>query len=285
MYAINRTTIRDTYKDDDRIHNLEVDSEHLEFIKEAELFVEENSPLPSTFDVSPCQNPYFSEYTYSDFSKAFWVKSLSNEFNTRYLMTMRKDLKEELKFSEKYLLQENKSETSKRIILFLAGTNLFDYHAWEIVDRVMYLNDKALIKTHPLTKDETLKWLGHRYGWHRILGPRDSGYGWYNRADRVYATANSELMVRSLIDNKFMDCLTKFSLLGKSSYMPFLIMHNNNYSSDEIKSSILDENSGFIFCHQKDWKKRITNYFQKTMDMRDEFIAHTPFFVGNTDKT
>ena len=284
MYAINRTTIRDSYKDNGRIDNLKVDSDHFEFIKEVEFFVEENCPLPSTFDVAPCQNPYFSEYSYSDFSSAFWIRSLSNEFNTRYLMTMEKDIKGEINFSEKYLLQENQSDTSKRLILFLAGSNLFDDHAWEIVDRVMYLNDKALIKTHPLTNDDTLHFLGFRYGWHRILGPKDSGYGWYDRADRVYATANSELTIRSLIDNKYQDCLTKYSCIGKSGYMPFIMMHHNNYSGDEIKSAILDEKSGFVFQTQKDWKDRLNNYFHYSIEMRKEFKSFTPVFFEKPNR-
>ena len=80
MFAINRTTIRETYENDDRIHNLKVTQEHLDFITEAEKFCEENSPLPVTFDVATCQNIYFSEYTYSDLSGAFWIKSLSGEY-------------------------------------------------------------------------------------------------------------------------------------------------------------------------------------------------------------
>jgi hypothetical protein len=281
MFAINRTTIKSTYNNKDRINDLKVNHEHLKFIMEVEQFLEKNCPLPVTFDVSPCQNPYFSEYTYSDFSTAVWIKSLSNEFNTRYFMDLPKDIEGEIIFNEKYNLILNESDTTDRIILFLAGTNLFEIHAWEIIDRIMYLNDKALIKTHPLTKDESLKKLGNRYGWHRILGPMDSGYGWYDRASSVYTTSNSELMVRSLIDNKFKDCLTSYKDLGKTSYMPFLMLHNKGYSSTEIKSVILSEESGIVFRNQEDWKERIISYFKKSMKFRNDYIAYTPILNGS----
>ena len=281
MFAINRTTIRETYEDETRIHTLRVDPDHLAFITEAESFLEKNSPLPVTFDVACCQNPYFSEFTYSDFSEAFWVKSLSNEFNTRYFLQLPKHLEGELRFSEKYDLALNLSETKDRKILFLAGTNLWDKHAWEIIDRLMYFNDKALIKTHPLTQDESLQELGRRYGWHRVLAPLDSGYGWYERAAEVYATANSELMVRSLLDGKFKDCLTRIKDLGSCGYMPFFVLHKEGFSAKEIKSTVLAPNSGIVFRWQSDWQDRLKQYLQDALQFRKDFIPHTPVYMGH----
>lgn len=281
MFAIHRTTIRDTYADDDRIHDLKVDQDHLNFITEVERFIEKNAPLPVTFDVSPCQNPYFSEFTYNDFGTGFWVKALSGEFNTRYFLDLPKDTKGEIIWKEKYELTEHVDESKDRTILFLAGTNLWNAHAWEIIDRVMYFEDKALIKTHPLTKDESLKLLGNRYGWHRILGPRDSGYGWYQKASQVYATANSELLVRSLLDGKLVDCITTIERLGTTSYMPFLMLHKKEYTGDQIQSVILSEDSGIVFRGQLDWRKRLQNYFDRVMEKRKEFQPYTPIYFGS----
>jgi len=281
MFAINRTTIREHYSDENRIHDLKTDPEHLEFMNECEGFLEKNTFMPVTFDVGNCQDIYFSEYSYSDFSTGFWVRSLSGEFNSRYLMDLDKTSKTDyqIPFKEKYELTDaHADEKGDKTIVFLCGTNLFDSVSWELVDRVMYLDEKALIKPHPLTNDEGLKNLGNRYGWHRILGPKDSGYFWYNKSKNVYATANSELMVRSILDNKFIDSFTKIDRIHKASYFPFFTMKAAGYTGCEIKSVILNENSGFVFPDQSDWKDRMMKYLEKSFKFREQFKPHTPYY-------
>ena len=281
MFAINRTTIRDSYRNEDRIGDLQVSDDYLQFQLDVEDFIEKHSPLPVTFDVAQCQPPHYSEYTYTDYAGAVWIKSLSAEFNSRYFMTLPTDNEGELIFREKYELTElQHEEKDDRTILFLAGTNLYEQIAWEIVDRVLYFNDSALIKPHPLTNEEGLKKLGKRYGWHHILGPHDSGYYWFNKASRIYATANSELFVRSMITGKYVDCLTILEKIPRCGYFSFFILNKNGYTGDQIKSVILDKSSGIVFPHQQDWQERLLSYFEKTMEFRKQFHSHVPVFTG-----
>ena len=285
MFAINRTTMRDSYTNEDRIGDLEVSNDYLEFQLEVEDFLEGHCRLPVTFDVAQCQPPYFSEYTYNDYAGGVWVKSLSAEFNSRYLMERPKDNQGQLIFREKYKLSpvlsdRNSEERDSLTVLFLAGTNLYDQTAWEIIDRVLYFNDNALIKPHPLTNDDGLKKLGKRYGWHHVLGPHDSGYYWFEKASSVYATANSELFVRAMLTEKYKDCLTTLNKIPRSGYFSFFILNKNGYTATEIKSAILDEASGFVFPYQTDWKNRLLCYFEKSMEFRYQFKSHVPVFIG-----
>ena len=74
MHAINRTTIQENFHDESRIGNRKIKEKYLDFHLEVESWLERNSPLPVTFDVSHCQPPFFSEYTYSDFAGGLWIK-------------------------------------------------------------------------------------------------------------------------------------------------------------------------------------------------------------------
>jgi hypothetical protein len=286
MFAINRTTMRDSYKNEDRIGDLEVKDDYLEFQLKVEDFIESHSLLPVTFDVAQCQPPFFSEYTYTDYAGGVWIKSLSAEFNSRYLMTLPKDNTGQLIFREKYELSrfrddKDLEEKDNRTIIFLAGTNLFNQICWELVDRIIYFNDKALIKPHPLTNDEGLKKVGNRYGWHHLIGVQESGYYWFEKASKVYATSNSELFVRAMLTDKYADCINYLEKIPKSSYFSFFILNKEGYKANEIKSVILDEASGIVFPHQADWKERLLKYFEKSFEFRKQFQSHVPTFLGN----
>ena len=301
MMAINRTTIRDNFKKTERIGETPVKDEYLEFALEVEQWLESrNAPLPVTFDVAHCQPPFYSEYTYSDFAGGIWVRSLSAEFNSRYFQALfQQDLPKDnvwpvdhraegsmtkIPWREKYDLKhtgrESKAEKNNHNIIFLAGTNLFQNIAWEIVDREIYSFDKTLIKPHPLTNDDGLKKLSKRYGWHRIIDLNDSGYYWYSQAETISTTANSELFVRSIIDGKLKECLTKISTIAKASYFPFFRMSQLVDYGKEIEEEILNPWSGFVFPQQQ-WKTRLKAYFETTMDFRKRWRSDVPLFVGD----
>ena len=289
MHAINRTTIRENFHDESRIGNSKIKEKYLDFHLEVESWLERNSPLPVTFDVSHCQPPFFSEYTYSDFAGGLWIKSLSAEFNSQYLRDVHFNLSHpsfypnssgKITFLEKYELQERiLEESDDRNIIFLAGGNLYQHTAWEIVDREMYDNDKTLIKAHPLTNDEDLKKLGKRYGWNHLINPQESGYFWYSKASTISTTANSELFIRAMIDGKLKECLTKISSIAKSSYFPFFFLWKKEREI-KIEETILDSASGFIFSNQGDWKDRLQTYFNRSMEMRSHYQSNVPLFVG-----
>jgi len=284
MNANNRKTIRDNYKDHDRIGNTPVDEGYLEFQEEVEAWLENNAPLPTTFDVAHCQPPFFSEFTYNDFAGGVWVKSLSAEFNSRYFSQVHQNAErtsEQIPWKEKYALKDHqKPEKSNRNIIFLTGDNLYDRISWELVDREIYHDDRTLIKPHPLTSDEPLKKVANRYGWHRIIDLNESGYYWYQQASSISTTANSEFFVRSIIDGKIKDCLTKISLIAKASYFPVFHVWKTE-SNLQLESLILDERSGIVFPEQDDWKDRLSSFFQETMQMRTIFQSHVPLFVGD----
>ena len=287
MFAVNRTTIRSNYADESRIGKAKIAENYLNFQQEVEDWLEKHAPLPVTFDVGYCQPPFFSEYTYNDVAGGVWVRSLSAEFNSRYLQNVYGDSavdidNREVPFQEKYeLLSRDDNEKSERTIVFLTGGNLFERIAWELVDRQIYDDDRTLIKAHPLTTDDDLKRLSKRYGWHRILAPTDSGYYWYSKADSILTTANSELFLRSVIDRKFTECLTKVSHIAKSSYFPFWrLLKLNLDHAKAFKTVILDSHSGFVFPTQIDWQERLQGFFEHSMQFRDRYQSHVPLFTG-----
>jgi len=294
MHSKNRTRIAENFSDDARIGPNQVVEDYLEFQTEVEAFVENNAPLPVTFDVGSCQPKYFSEFTYSDFSGGFWIRSLNPEFNCEIYPLLQLDQVSpatEIPWKEKYHQEhKNLAAVQDRRVAFLAGPNLYHFISWELLERAVYFDDRVLIKTHPLTGDNDLRELANVFGWHRIIEPSDSGFNWFQRSKQVLVTLNSELFVRSLIEEKFEESLTKISDAPRAPYFHFYYLHKmmkeNGHDeasiASEVRRWILAPNSGFVFPNQLDWKERLKNYFDTAMNLRKGCKPLIPFF--NNDK-
>ena len=284
MDAINRFYISSGYSSNKRIGTLRVSNKYLDFLVKVENFLNSESPLPISFDVRPCQIQYFSEYSYSDFGGGIWVRSMNNETNARYLLSLEINQAINLSLLERYSLSDKNINEKYETVCFLAGSNLIDELSFEILDRIIFENPNSFIKPHPLTHDPTIREYALRYGWNKILDKNLSGYSIFSKTERIYTTTNSELFLRSLIEDKFIDTLTKYEFLAKSQYSPFFALHKRGYTSNQIKGTINNESSGLVFPTQEDWKERLSNYFENSMKFRESLKPVLPFCsVINSD--
>ena len=166
MESVKSQTIKENLSEDSRIGDLKPTA-NVERLKEVEEIIKSNCPLTASFDVAPLQQPYFTEFTYTNFNNWFYVTTMSPEFNARYTMSMSKLVKTKssiFTLADKYETNSFDGDLQKSGIdgvVFLPGSNLEKLIDYALLDKVM-MDPKNIIKVHPLPNDELLRRIGLR---------------------------------------------------------------------------------------------------------------------------
>jgi len=288
MQQINVSFLKDVHSSEKRIgHNIRSDRTKTSIDIEKTL-LNTPTPLPLTFDIRPIHEYYFSEYTYHDVFGGILLCTMSPEISARvvdhvFQVEEIKDIQDHCSkltdlIFDKYNLEETENKRAKKI-LFLPGSNLLNAIDKELVERMMFNDDELFLKLHPITGEEACRNLGIKYGYHRLLGPKESGIAYLKQSDEIYTTANSEIGIyAAALGKKFAD-VTSFECMACLTYwtitrlfIPGRIEHNKQVIN-KVLSSV---GSGWLMPWMPNIEDRIKEYYKRSMGLRAFFKPIAP---------
>ena len=164
---------------------------------------------------------------------------------------------------DKYVLSDVQDIKIKSLIL-LPGTNLFNRAiVLRELSKIMYLDQDAYIKPHPLTDDSLQNFLGNLYGVSRIIKKNFSGFRLLESADRVYTTSASELGLYSKLLGKVTIDITKFEYMSDATYSPLYryLSYPYDTSYEALVKVLSSPLSGVFFHNDPDLESKIRYYF------------------------
>lgn len=247
-----------------------------------------HAPLPCSFDISPIQPYYFSEYTYHDVFGGIMGGSMNEEVNARIVDasinnttpdTQQIELfKKQL--ADKYVLNKELSEPNATKIIFLPGSNLLHVINNDVVDKALFEDETIRIKPHPIMTPEGLKMLGRRYGYWRIIPPSESGIQYLLRCKQVWSTMNSEIgLICAALKIPCIDA-TKMVYMQKLTYAAIQRLFKNNdvnHNYDIFARLLTSEKSGFLMPWHTDLDNRARQFFALAMQIRQVFKPSWPW--------
>ena len=250
----------------------------------------EKAPLAISFDVSPFLDQYyFNEFTYYDVVGGMLLSTLSPECNAYVMEKSINDVidvdytlvdKLTSNIGDKYNLNSMSKEYSNSPVIFMPGTNLVHATDRNLIDRIMFNYPDAMIKPHPLTKDDTLASYGRNYGYNRVFNRSTSGLSLLKSCSNAYISSNSEFgIIAAALKKSFTD-MTLMPTQPRLSYSPLyrLFKDNNPDHNYEILARALSsKKSGFIFPWMEDYSSRIDEYYKFSMEYRE---IYKPRFAG-----
>ena len=288
MNPANKYTF-DNLPDEDRVskQNLTYNQKYLKELEKNEKLLNDLCPLTTTFDVSPIQNLYFTEYAYTNINKYIMIYGLNYEFNVRYLL---KHFKLENKtqtvfddesIADKYFL-EDLGDTDFSEVIFLPGSNILTKIVdFDKIDSLMLSNPDILIKPHPITDAEDIRKLGIRYGYYRVIDPEVSGYQVMKNCEKVYYTENSEIGLRAIIEDKRVESVSRTSMNQLCAYFPiYFLLGQFPENKKQVIQSFFSGNYGVIDVTEdiNVNAKKLESYFETSMKYREKFRPVTlPF--------
>ena len=286
MKSITALTIKQNINDTSRIGDelKRKDKENLFAVKVEEIF-EGKVPLPTSFDVSCIQPPYFSEFSYNDLMGGIVLKTQNTEVNARLMEHAVKscndesypnDAKDFLK--DKYELQKTNGEAPRKII-FLPGSNLLGIENKEMILPMLWGDTSVAIKPHPNMTREGLKHFAYDYGWDKLIDKDISGFELLNGCEQAFSTSNSELGMVSAVLNKPHADITSVFHFERSTYShihrlfrPMDVEHNHKTFARVFNST----ESGFIPPWAKNIEERVDGFINLAMNVREVFKPSFP---------
>ena len=289
MESVKSQTIKENLSDDSRIGDLKPTA-NVERLKEVEEIIKSNCPLTASFDVAPLQQPYFTEFTYTNFNNWFYVTTMSPEFNARYTMSMSKLVKTKssiFTLADKYETNSFDGDLQKSGIdgvVFLPGSNLEKLIDYALLDKVM-MDPKNIIKVHPLTNDEMLRRIGMRYGYYRIIGPEFSGVDILKQASKVFYTENSEMGLYANDMGKPAESISRLAINQAGTYFTIYDYINKFSDLTTIKKQqtlwkFFDNYTGILNINDSDEviEAEIKSYYNTATELRGKYAPVLPKF-------
>lgn len=286
MKARNAITIKQNVSDHSRIGPNKRNKNAVAAV-EIEKVILDNALLPTTYDVSSIQPNYFSEFTYFDCLNGVLLATMSAEVTA---IAMEEAVNQCTKvdyglvdkllnsINDKYQLGSPTLSHLPEDVIFMAGGNLFKAMNKEIIDREMLYNPNCVIKAHPVTNDDALRALGVRYGYHRIIDPKESGMEYLKAAKNVFTASNSELgLVAAALEKNIINITAvkhEPILTYSSIYRLFTNDKEHNY---EVLAKVLSSPiSGLIMPFHEDKEQRVKDYCEFTLELREYFRPRYP---------
>lgn len=278
-------TIKDNANDETRIgpHKRSPKSESAILLEE---LVKKNAPLPTTYDVAPIQDNYFTEFSYLDFNGGLVLQTLSAEVTASIMEYSIKDVVPDYslvdKFlqniHDKYILENVDCPANITKIAFMPGTNLIHCVNRELLDRELFYHDDLLIKPHPLTSDETLRHYGINYGYARVIDKQVSGMAFLKNAEVVYTASNSEMGLVAVAMKKRLVDMTSLSLQPRLSYSSFYRLFSGDieHNYETFAKILTSKTSGVLMPFFDDNQERIESYFSLAMNIRELYRPKYP---------
>jgi len=245
-----------------------------------EHLIRSKSPYPCSYDVSQTQDTRFSEYTYTELLGGVWVATQSVEINAR-IMSLESSRKSQVKLSQiqdsitdKYESDggEHKHSGAKKVV-FMPGHNMMDCASVEMIHRLVHEDPEVVIKPHPITNDESLKFLGTRFGWDKIASREVSGNKMMAEADVVYTTSASEFSLSATALGKEVVNISNFFNEAVGAYYPisrvlFMAHKESVAKAQEVLCNLLSGQAGIIMPFVEDVESTLTNYYQYSLDIK-----------------
>lgn len=288
MKPIHAITIEKNCNDFDRIGHNKRNPRGESAIKIEKLILN-TAPLPASFDVTPVQHHYFSEFVYFDTMGGLILETMSGEVSAMLMEDALIDMEPDfellntmaVQIHDKYLLGQEPQSPDDAEIVFLPGSNLLHVVNREVLDRAMLTNSKLVIKPHPITRPETLRFLGMNYGYHRVIDPALSGVGLLKRAARVYTASNSEIgLMAAALRIPCVD-ISSMKYQPIMSYSPIyrLFKDNDTEGNARVLATLLaNKQSGFLMPWFEDNEVRAKNYFEHAMRVRE---CYKPMYAAS----
>lgn len=245
------------------------------------------APLPTTYDVSPMHQPYFSEFTYFDAFGGIMGATMNEEVNARVVKAAMQSVQHPdtsnitklvAGLHDKYVLKPVEKTYSK--IVFYPGSNLLHAVDHAVVDRFLFENPDAVIKPHPVMTDDGLRHIAARYGYYRMVDPKESGVGLLGHAETILYTANSEIgMLAAALKIPAHDC-TAMQHFQKMTYAPIYVQFKNNsvvHNHSVLSALFIAKASGLLMPWMADIEERASAYFTEAMKVREFFKPSYPW--------
>lgn len=248
-----------------------------------EELVRAKCPYPCSYDVSQTQSSRFTEYTYTELLGAMWVATQSQEINCRIMQiesqkeaTVSLDEIQSL-VQDKYLLNEKPhSHSGAREVIFMAGHNMLDVVSVEQVHRLIHENDDVVIKPHPITNEESLAFLGARFGWNRIAPKDASGYKMLMDADVVYTSTASEFAISgTAFGKKVVNVSNWFNEPVGAYWCISRLLFNAHKESIEkaqkVLCSLFSNKTGIITPFMTDVNSAVQDYYDYSLFIKEMY--------------
>ncbi len=287
MKQINVVSLKEVHSQEKRIGDNKRAKKSQTSIDIEEILLSTPSPLPLTFDIRPIHEYYFNEYTYHDVFGGLVLTTMSPEVSARIIDHIfhvdKHDVTDHCSFLvqkifDKYETKEVSNPNAKKIV-FLPGSNLINAVDKELLERMMFNNENVFLKLHPITGDDMVRQLGIKYGYHRLLGPKESGINYLIQADEIYTTANSEMGIyAAALGKKFAD-ITSFECMAELTYWTLIrlfIPGKIDHNKEVINKVLSSKGSGWLLPWNTDHEERIKEYYKRSMQIRDFFKPLAP---------
>jgi hypothetical protein len=250
--------------------------------------IRRHSPYPITYDVGQIQTTRFTEYTYTELLSGAWIATQSREMNCRInslLINENEPIKlDDLasNLTDKYNLNsvEHTHSGAKKVV-FVPGHNMLDVSSVELITRLVHEDPDVVIKPHPLTNDETLGFLGTRFGWNRLADKMVSGNKMLLDADIVYTTSASEFSLSATALGKTVVNVSNFFNELVGAYYPishflFLAHKESVAKAQSVLSCLVNSNkSGLVFPWQDNLEDRIKSYYENSLSVKQQYQCFT----------
>jgi hypothetical protein len=250
--------------------------------------IRRHSPYPITYDVGQIQTTRFTEYTYTELLSGAWIATQSREMNCR-INSLLINENEAIKLddlasnlTDKYNLNsvEHTHSGAKKVV-FVPGHNMLDVSSVELITRLVHEDPDVVIKPHPLTNDETLGFLGTRFGWNRLADKMVSGNKMLLDADIVYTTSASEFSLSATALGKTVVNVSNFFNELVGAYYPishflFLAHKESVAKAQSVLSCLVNSNkSGLVFPWQDNLEDRIKSYYENSLSVKQQYQCFT----------
>jgi hypothetical protein len=287
MKQINVVALKDVHSQTNRIGHNNRNIKSQSSIDVETKLLEIPSPLPLTFDIRPIHDYYFNEYTYHDVFGGIVLTTMSPEISARIVdhVFHIEDVKIEdhckilnENVFDKYELAETSNPHAKKIV-FLPGSNLMNAVDKEILDRMMFNDESVYLKLHPITSDDMIRQLGIKYGYHRILSPKESGMSYLKQADEIFTTSNSEVGIYAAALGKLFCDITSFECMAELTYWTIIrlfIPGKFEHNKLVINKVLSSKGSGWLMPWMNDTEERVKEYYDRSMKLRGYFKPLAP---------
>lgn len=258
--------------------SIEMDKYESDFQKEIHDSIKVLSPWPTSYDVDSSQESKFSEFSYTDCLRGFFLNTQSVEMNCRLMQqasnvhcsdfTLLDSLKEII--GDKYVLEPSDTIESNYEIGFMVGQNMFDIVSCELVARLAHEKDNFYLKLHPLTEFEHARKIAFHVGWHRIIRNDVSAYELMKNADIVHTSTASELTLSAVITGKPINNISNFFNESSGVYYSISKLLYTSDDPRQVLNNIINcEFSGLLLPGVKNPIDRIKAYYDKALELRD----------------
>jgi hypothetical protein len=261
---------------------------HLEKLRPVFDLVRARAPLPISYDVMRIQPPHFFEFSETEMLGQVWVTPQSSEVAARMLEAAAADprrwpfrIEDHLPVRDKYQLEAPVSRPRK--IVFLPGGNIFeDGVSPELLRRLMHEDAEVVIKPHPITGIDVVRFLGRAFGYHRVFRPELGSAALIPNLDTAHVTASTEMGFYALLAGARIRNITRYPFEPRATFTPFyrLLWARAPDAARKLLLKVLGSPlSGFFHVDDPDLEEKVEVFYAAAMRMRAFFRPRVEEFT------